>query len=151
MSDAPQRRVAVVKKSSLAGLSEGWGDECFALVRLADYQDMQRVQEFTPDTPSGEQWTFQQQFIREHFVSGKVKIFNDKNEQVEADMLVEDCLLTMGIANKVFQDIIGMDLDPKDLAAIAAQQKPPGPSNASTGTSSSEASAPTSPQPSTEK
>lgn len=132
------RRITATKKSSLAGLSEGWGDECFAIVTPATYMDQVELDELDlPKLPQKKQVDVQFDVIRKHFVSGKIKVLNASGEYEMADMEVDDAFASIEIADKIYADIMGFDLDPKDLREVVAQQQEPQRSDQSTATPSS--------------
>jgi hypothetical protein len=108
-------RLSLGKKVSLEGLAEGWGEDCFVIVRPANYDDMLAVDEIDPSSSKSEQVRFQIDFVKDHFVSGKVLV----DGQLE-DMEPDDISESIALADRLFLAIIGSDLDPKDARAVAA-------------------------------
>jgi hypothetical protein len=113
-------RITAVKKSSLAGLSEGWGEECYAIVRPARYADMIALDGLDP-TDKTAAAEHQRDLVRKHFVAGKIKVWTDDGKQELLDMTVDDVECSVEVMDKLFADIIGIDVDPKDLREAVAQ------------------------------
>lgn len=131
------RRYAAVKRSSLAGLSEEWGEECYAYVRPATYEDNMIVNETDFSTmKQRDQVALQTKMVKEHFISGKIKIFNG-NEFELVDMTEEDIDASIAVNDKLYADIMGFDLDPKDLRKVAMESALPSSVESSTETTSS--------------
>lgn len=106
-----------VTRSNLAGLAEQWDDECYALVRLATYEDHVRVEEANASHKGREGLEFQREFVREMYVSGKAKAFKD-GEFVLIDLTAADAASIPSVCDKLYMDIMGIDLDPKALASL---------------------------------
>lgn len=115
----------IVKKSSLAGLAEGWDETCFAYVKPATYEDRKKFRELIDSNDEG--MDFQRELVKAKFVKGVIKRYDlDKDAFVEAPMTEED--LDINVVNdRLAMDIMGFDLDPKELAAslAAAQSNAP--------------------------
>lgn len=110
-----KRRIALTKKISLADLSDGWQD-CYAVIRPASYQDYRDfaandVQAMT----NTDQIKLQMDFVKTHFVGGKVMTFADDGSQVLSDMQAADIEESTELSNKLFFEIMGIKIDPKDL------------------------------------
>jgi hypothetical protein len=133
-------RITAVKKSSLAGLSEGWGDECYAIVRPATYSDMIAL-DGIDRTDKSAAAHFQRELVRAHFVTGKIKLWSDKGQEL-VDMTVDDVDCSVAVLDKLFADIIGIDVDPKDLREAVAQGLMQESNGNSTGTQSSTEASP---------
>ncbi|WOI85997.1 hypothetical protein [Rhodococcus qingshengii] len=137
-----EKRITSIKKSSLAGLSHEWDDECYAYITPATYEDTLKVTEGNIASLSErEQVEYQLNTIKEHFVSGKIKAFNGEDFAL-TDMTVDDAVASVGIADKLYSDIMGFDLDPKDIRRAAMRNALQTPSESNTETSSSEDSQP---------
>lgn len=109
------KRYASVKKSSLAGLSEEWDESCYAYVVPATYEDHYPLTDGTVSELSPkEQVEWQKNVVKSHFVSGKIKVFNGEAFEL-ADMQKEDVAVSVAVLDKLYADIMGFDLDPKDL------------------------------------
>ncbi len=134
------KRIVSIKKSSLEGLSHEWGDECYAYITPATYEEMLEVNELnTAELTQREQVNFQLEQVKKHFVSGKIKVFNGTEFEL-VDMTAEDAVATIAIADKIYADIIGFELDPKDLRKAAQENALQMKSESTTETSSSETS-----------
>lgn len=77
--------------------------------------------------------------VKDRFVSGKIKIFNGIEFEL-TDMTVEDAVATVAIADKLYADIVGFDLDPKNFRKVAPQLALPKTDEKPTETTLSEAS-----------
>lgn len=109
-----------LKRISLAGQGEG-NDENYALVVPASYDDL----EATDDTDFAsmskrEQIDWQLDFVRKHFVSGKIAAYNG-SEFVTIDMTADHAVATRDLADYIYSEIMGLDVDPKVIReAVAA-------------------------------
>lgn len=116
---APKRRLALTKRVSLATLSEGW-DECYAIVRPATYQEYQDFLAFNvADMTPAEQMKVEIDMVTEHFVSGKIVIFDAEWDTQLVDMRAEDIKASLPLANSLFFEILGVKLDPKGSVTAA--------------------------------
>ena len=140
-------RITAVKKSSLADLSEGWGDECYAIVRPAKYEDMLALDAVKAETPAA-QVAYQHKVVADHFITGKIKVWTANGEQELVDMTSDDVDCSVAVLDKLFADIIGFDVDPKDLRVAAAHGRMLPPKEKSTATPSSTDAPRDSPEPS---
>ncbi|MCO4274265.1 hypothetical protein NG701_07460 [Pseudarthrobacter sp. HLT3-5] len=139
------KRYAAVKKSSLAGLSEEWGDECYAYVQPATYADNMAVTEADFSTmKQREQVEWQTKMVKDHFISGKIKAFNGSKFEL-VDMADEDIDASIAVNDKLYADIMGFDLDPKDLRKAVMESALQTSEQNTTETTSSEESVPESP------
>lgn len=130
-------KVAALRRCSLSGVHEGWGDDCYALVKPANYDDMIEIDNLRADKSGDEQTRWQIDFIQKKFYSGKIMKFDDKGDIVLADMTKDDVNCSTTVADKLFMSIIGVDIDPKALRSVAANVSAPTPSVENTETSSS--------------
>lgn len=123
MSQPSARRITATKRSSLEGLAEGWGPECFALVAPATYADQLAIDDLnlTTKTPK-EQIDAQNDVVRAHFIGGKVNLFDPATgEYTLVSMEVEDCFASVAITDRIYADIMGFELDPKDIRRAVAE------------------------------
>lgn len=138
------RRYPVIKKVNLDGVSEGYDSECYAYVVPADYQLIQQTQTAdVADMSPSEQTDLQLSVVKQQFVSGKIKVFNGTDFILE-DMTADDAVASVAIADRIYADIIGFDLDPKDLREVVAANTSQTSNEDSTETTSSEDSGKTS-------
>ena len=113
-----KRRLAVTKKVSLSDIAEGW-DDCYAIVTKADYATFQLMRNTEVETMSqSEQMKLELQVITDHFVAGKVRILGQSGESVLADMELSDVEGSIELINKLYLEIMGVTLDPKDLSTL---------------------------------
>lgn len=134
------KRYVAVKKSSLAGLSEQWDDDCFAYVQPATYADNVALGEMDfSKMKQSEQVQWQTKWVKDHFISGKIKVFNGTEFEL-VDMALEDIDASVAVNDKLYADIMGFDLDPKDLRKAARESALPTNEPSTTETTSSEAS-----------
>lgn len=131
----------IVKKVSLAGLMEGWDDDCYAYVRPATFEDRKGFRELSSlSDDAATEW--QSDLVSTHFVRGKVRALNGSDLFALVDM--EPAHLSIGAVNdQLAMGIMGFDFDPKDLELAAAPSSSSEPT--STETPSSETSGQTSP------
>jgi hypothetical protein len=116
------RRLAVTKRITLGGIGEGWTDEAYVLVIPATPADFDSIQDFdTVDHTPQEQIKFQNDFSRARILSGKVFTFDDNNNLVLDDYQPDDLEAMPDLANKIFLEINGITLDPKDIQILAAK------------------------------
>lgn len=115
------RRIAALKKVSLADFAEGW-DDCYATVRLATLQDYREIttKDFT-GAKNLEVVDYEVQVVKEHFVGGKIRVLNDQGEPELQDMQAEDVECLPGLADHLYIAVLGLNLDPKDLRTQMAQ------------------------------
>jgi len=114
-----RKRYPSVKKVSLAGLSEEWDESCFAYVIPSSYDDQLALAELnTTEMTDAETTAYQLRFVREHFVSGKIKVFNG-DSFVEEDMTPSDTAATIDITDRLYAEIMGIGLDPKEIRKVA--------------------------------
>jgi hypothetical protein len=114
------RQLALAKKVSLAGIAEGWGEECFAMMMPADYPDILAADELN-GKPKKEYVEWQFSLLKKKFVSGKVKLLNGELVDMEAD----DITASITITDRLFSSFLGEDADPKaDAPAPSPADKP---------------------------
>lgn len=109
------RKLALVKRVGLADLSEGWED-CYALVRPATYHEYLDFMALDlKDKKPQEKMEAEFDVVTSHFVSGKVKVYVEGSVEPHlVDMTAEDIKVSIPLANKLFSEILGFKLDPKD-------------------------------------
>ncbi|WP_323512676.1 hypothetical protein [Subtercola sp. RTI3] len=101
---------------SLADIADGWTDEAFALIRPATYGDRIELTEFTDSAPSrAAQLKYQLDFTKARVVSGKVFVLDDKGQLVLDDYQPGDLDASNELNDKLYLEINGITLDPKDL------------------------------------
>lgn len=156
MSDSP--RITITKRVSLSGMSDGWGDDCYAIVTPASYQDYDELGNLdTSKLTRAEDIKLQMNIVKKHFVEGKLRPWgSDELVAMQAD----DVYASVEIANRLYSEIMGLKLDPKDSTAASPDVGTPSAttptvepqpnSEDTTGTSSSTALPTTSPSPSSE-
>jgi hypothetical protein len=114
------RRLAITKRVSLEGIAEGWGSECYALVTPASYAE---YIEFAGLSDAGktnaELLQFQLDFVKKHLAGGKVNVLNDKGETVLDNIESEDIDASKDLADKLFTEIVGVNLDPKASSTVS--------------------------------
>ncbi len=115
------RQLAIAKRVSLAGVGPDWGDECYAMMLPARYTDMVEADQIDQKTKV-EQVQFQIDFLKKHFVSGKVKVFGSDEL---ADMEADDVAASVALSDLLFAACMGDDLDPKDLSQLNVEDKRP--------------------------
>ena len=124
------RQLAIGKKVSLAGVAEGWGEECYAVMRPADYDDMLAVDN-VDNSDKAAAAEFQKQFVQDHFIRGMVRIDGDDQP---VDMEAADTHATVALCDRLFLACLGDDLDPKEVRAAAAHSGEPSNDEQPTGT-----------------
>jgi hypothetical protein len=128
-----ERRLAIAKKVSLAGIGPDWGDECYAYVMPANYNDMLEAEKLD-ELSKAEQVKFQLDFIKRHFVSGKIRVMGEEDL---ADMEPDDVMASVALTDRVFMAILGDDIDPKEADPAAGRPSAPASDDKPTGTPSS--------------
>jgi hypothetical protein len=118
------RRLAIAKRVSLEGLGPGWGDECYAFMMPATYTDMLGADQIDSKSKE-EQVRFQMEFLKRHFVSGKIRLLDGKDNEL-VDMEPDDVAASVALSDRLFLACLGDDLDPKEARREAeATEKPP--------------------------
>jgi hypothetical protein len=120
------RRLAIAKRVSLEGLGPNWGDECYALMMPATYTDMLEADQIDAKSKQ-EQVSFQIEFLKRHFVSGKIRILTGEDSEL-VDMEPNDVEASVALSDRLFLACLGDDLDPKEArqAAVATKKPPKG-------------------------
>jgi hypothetical protein len=134
------RRLAIAKRVSLEGLGPNWGDDCYALMMPASYEDMAAADQIDSKSKD-EQVRFQIEFLKNHFVSGKVRVIDGKGNDL-VDMEPDDVSASVALSDRLFLACLGDDLDPKEARQAAAATKKPKNDVKPTGTPSSMESTP---------
>lgn len=119
------RRIAITKKVSLASVSDGW-DDCYAIIRPATQQDYLDFASSDPEKLApADQVKLEVNFVKDHFVSGKINVLGAGNQPELVDMEPDDIAASIDLANKLFFEIMGIKYDPKDLQTAALNKTPP--------------------------
>jgi hypothetical protein len=135
-----KKRITSIKKVALQGLGHEWDETCYAYVIPANYEDNISVNELDTEKMSQrDQVDFQIAFVKRHFVSGKIKAFNGQDFEL-TDMTEDDAVASIPIADRLYAEIMGFDLDPKDLRKAVMENALQTPNESTTETSSSEIS-----------
>jgi hypothetical protein len=104
--------VGLSKRVSLSEFSDGW-DKCYAIVRPADMDELLDMSDVDfSNMNTRERIEKQLEFISSHFISGR--IMNGQNEL--RDMRAEDAKASPLIIKKLFNEVMGLSLDPKETA-----------------------------------
>jgi hypothetical protein len=140
-------RVAILKKVSLAGLAEGWDDQCFVVVRPASYKQFKEYIAAKPeDMDEAQGIELITHMVSEQFVSGKIMVLNADNQPELGDATKEDIEnLSVEMLNALFTGIMGVNYDPKATPMDLKPSNPSSTSGDSTAEPSSEETQPTSP------
>jgi hypothetical protein len=132
------KKYASVKRVSLAGLSEAWDDSCFAYVVPCNFKQRLASMELEKDEYTDDQrLDFQTKLVTEHFVSGRIKMFNGSDFE-EADLTAEIAIEIPDVSNKLALFVLGYDVDPKDISAALLKSESPTNDEKATETPSSE-------------
>ncbi len=116
---ADKRVIGIVKRVSLAEFSEGW-DECYARMRPVSYDEQLELMEVDFEK-LGQRKTldYQYKLVVDHFIDGQIKAKDPETGEMElVPMKPEDVKASMLIVAKLFREIIGMNLSPKETAPV---------------------------------
>lgn len=110
------RTLGILKKTSLAGLAENWGEECFLLttpVTYSQYIELKATR-LTVGNDEAKAIAMMLDFIKTHVAGGKVKIYNGTDLEV-VDVEQDDIdASSVEMINFVFASITGAQYsDPK--------------------------------------
>lgn len=113
-------RVAILKKVSLSGLADGWGDDTYVTVRPASYKQFKEyTQTKVENMTEAEGIELITSMVSEQFINGKIMVLNDKNEPELADATKEDVEnLSIEMLNAIFTGIMGVSYDPKAMPTV---------------------------------
>jgi hypothetical protein len=131
------RTLGILKKTSLAGLAEGWGDECYVLTTPVTYQQLLKIQKMEVDEKNPEPAIMATiELIKEHIAAGKVKVYED-NELKLVDITKEDVdNMSVEMTDHIFANITGgAHRDPKASPQVAESEQTPPNSSDTTETS----------------
>lgn len=124
-----ERRLAITKKSSLAGIAEGWDESCYAIVTAATVEELVEFSKFKGSDHSEAEWVnIAADFVKHHFVSGRVLVLGQpasSKKFVLADMQLADISQSIDIVTKLLADIAGVNYDPKDTGPAASSEPQP--------------------------
>jgi hypothetical protein len=115
------RQLAITKRVSLEGLADGWTTDCYANVSpatYAEYIDFANLS--TEGKTNAELLAYQLDFVKKHLVSGKVNILGTDGKLELADILPEDLDASKDLADKLFIEIVGVNIDPKASSTVTA-------------------------------
>lgn len=108
-------RIVVTKRVSLAGVSEGWDESCYALVKPATYDDNIVIEETDVSKLSrSEQVAVQEKFVQDHFIKGEVMLFDGEDFALGA-LTKNDVAASVDLLDALYMGILGIDSDPKDI------------------------------------
>jgi hypothetical protein len=115
--------IALLHTFSLADIAEGWDSQCKFVYRGVKYAELKALQASDPTKVSEtEAVDGVIQFITDHFVSGCG--LNEKSEHVE--LLATDVAdLPIETLTKIFTEMNGGNLDPKDTQPEAPNETQP--------------------------
>jgi hypothetical protein len=130
------RQLAIAKKVSLDGIGPGWGDECYAMMLPATYQDMLDI-DALDDKKRDAYVEFQLEFLKRHFVEGKIRVVG---EEQPVDMEPDDVGASIALTDRLFLACLGNDIDPKEASPEAGTTDEPKSDEKPTETPSSTAS-----------
>lgn len=132
------RRLAITKKVSLAGIGEGWGDECYAVIALASNREQFEIADTDTATLTNRQSIdIQATFVKDHFIRGEVKVFGSDGSLKVVGMTSDDVEDNTEIASRLFLACVGSDIDPKDIPEGPSLENEQPSATATTETSSS--------------
>jgi hypothetical protein len=126
------RQLALAKRVSLDGIARGWGDECYAMMLPASYTDMLQADQLDEKTKE-QQVQFQISFLKDHFVSGKIRLIG---EDQPVDMEADDVGASIALTDRLFLGCLGDDVDPKGPGPVAGATVEPQPDEKPTETPS---------------
>ncbi len=118
---ASKRVIGIVKRVSLSEFSEGW-EQCYARVRPLTYDEQLQIMEVEFDSMTKrDTLDYQYKVVKDHFVDGEIKVKDpETGEMTLLAMQPEDTKASMLIVAKLFREIIGLNLDPKETAPVAS-------------------------------
>lgn len=120
MSESKQ--YPVVKRVELAGFSEQWDESCYAYVVPTNYHDqLATITNKISELPPKEQIQAQLDFVKEHFVSGRIKVFDGEVFKL-VKMEPEHTGATVDLTDYLYSEIMGLGIDPKELRRAATSK-----------------------------
>lgn len=133
------RRLANGKRVDLSDIADGW-DGCYAVVTPAtvdEYMEFSKID--TSEMTNAEAIERSVSFVTPHLVSGKVKVYDDDDKLVLADIEADDLKADMTITAKLLNAITGVAPDPKgsETTTVASSTEMPQSSTSSTNQPSS--------------
>ena len=116
------RTLGILKKTSLEGLAEGWGDECYVLTTPVTYGQLSELNKLKIDAADEAKGIeFMIKFIKEHIAGGKVKVLEGNDLQV-VDLEADDVDgFSIEMTNTVFASITGAQFSDPKVSAQEAQ------------------------------
>lgn len=121
------RTLGILKKTSLAGLAEGWDEECYVLTTPVTYHQMLKLQKMDVDENNPEPAVMETiSLIKQHIAGGKVKILED-GELKLVDIDKEDVdTMSVEMTDHIFANITGgAHRDPKVSPSAAESGSTP--------------------------
>lgn len=113
------RRLAITKRVSLDGIADGWESDCYALVTPASYAEyLEFVKLSTEGKSNAELLQYELDFVNKHFVSGQGKFLEDDGSTTLGNLTTEDVAESKELADKLFAEIVGVNLDPKASSTV---------------------------------
>lgn len=129
--------LALLHRFSLEGLAEGWTDEChlmYQAVKFAEVKALQELDKAKLDETAAVDHIIA--FVQDHVAGGKVlKLAADGTTKLEEITKEEVAELPLDTITKVFQEMNGGKLDPKDTPSAAPSEPQQPTSEAATTTS----------------
>lgn len=146
----PARRVGIVKRVSLEGMSDGWGADCFVLVQGVGYDEFKRFKNLDTSKIDEEAGLdLMVDFIKQHFVNGFIMYIGEDGELFRDRVEAADVnALDMSMIHKIFMEMTGQQYDPLDMRKVLAEASKQSTGTEPSTTSSSEAETPSNSQPS---
>lgn len=131
------RRLGMTQRVDLSPIADGWTDECYAVVTRCTTDERFKFAELKAEKLTHRAAVkFQNDFVKAHFVSGKIMVVADSGNLELADMVPEDIDAYIEISDALFTGITGVVYDPKgSSAASQPESKQPEPSSNSATTS----------------
>lgn len=112
--------LALLHTFSLEGIAEGWTSDCklvYNAVKYAELKALQGVDQTTLTDETAADNVYK--FVADHFVSGSG--LTEASPTTVSDLVKEDVLdLPIDVITKIFNDMNGGKLDPKDTAPEAS-------------------------------
>jgi hypothetical protein len=119
------RTLGILKKTSLAGLAENWGEECYVLTTPVTYPQILVIQKMKVDEKDPDPAVLATiKMIKDHLAGGKVKVY--ENEELKLVNIEADDVdgMSVEMTDHIFASITGgAHRDPK-VSPSAAESEP---------------------------
>jgi hypothetical protein len=113
---ATKRRLGITKRVSLAGIADGWDDECYAIItKVTNRENFELAELDTSKFNERKSIEYQAKFVKDHFVNGQIMVINETGVLEHAPMTASDIDDITEIANTLFLAAVGSDIDPKAI------------------------------------